>query len=234
MNWPSQPMRIHSESTQRSGANRQLNELGLASAVAHEMRRLLTPAKAYAELALTGPPLSTEASQALVAILKATQACESVLEALVASGGSEESAIADVSSVAHCTGLATQHCTVAAGVHVSMSPTRLSVVLSNLVANGLRACGDSGLVQILADHSSTGNTVLIKVIDSGVGMSPGQVSAATKAFVSFAAGSGIGLALCQHLVEEAGGRMWITSAESRGTCVTLELPAAAADLKRSA
>lgn len=224
-------MRIHSGSTQN--CSRHLNQLGLASAVAHEVRRLLTPAKAYAELALSGPPLSSEASQAVLAILRAAQECDEVLETLVASGGCETST-SNVEAVVRRFGAGAVDCDVPAGCQVSMSPTRLSIVLSNLIANGLRASDASGRIEITASSSSTGNTIQIRVTDRGVGMSPSQLTQAIKPFVSFAAGSGIGLAICQHLVEEAAGRMWIASAEGRGTCVTIELPAAAAELKRSA
>lgn len=214
---------------------RTLSELGLAAAVAHEFRRLLTPAKAYAELALSSSPLSSEASQAVLAILRTTQACEDVLEALVASGGGTDQSSAVVDEVVHRASCENLYVDVPAGLRVAMSPTRLLIVLSNLIANGLRACDSEKSVTISAEHRSTGNTVQIHVSDRGIGMSPDQLRIASKPFVSFAAGSGIGLAICRHLVEEAGGSMWIASTQGRGTCVTVELPAAVAgQLKQSA
>lgn len=222
-------MRIHPGKKQESG--QRLDELGLASAVAHEVRRLLTPARAYAEMALAGPPLSSEASQAVVAILRATEDCESILEALVSGGGTEDSNAADVGAIAHRIDESLS-LDIGVGSWVAMSPARLQIVLSNLVANAKRASKDSTSISISC--CSTGNTAQIRVADRGVGMSPRQLSDATKPFVSFSSGSGLGLAICKHLVEEAGGRMWIASAEGCGTSVTLELPAATAELKKSA
>ncbi len=221
-------MRLHSTSNPQP---RRLNQLGLAAAVAHEVRRLLTPAKAYAELAV-GAPLSTEASQAIAAILRATQGCEAILDSLVTSGGDVLEVPASVAEVAlqlDCENLVLD---IPAPVNVAMSPTRLLMVLSNLVANGSRATASNEPVEIIT--CSTGNTVQIRVTDRGVGMSKGQIQKATNPFVSFSSGSGIGLAICQHLVEEAGGSMWIASAEGRGTCVTVELPAAYSAMKKSA
>jgi len=221
-------MRLHSTSNPQP---RRLNQLGLAAAVAHEVRRLLTPAKAYAELAV-GAPLSTEASQAIAAILRATQGCEAILDSLVTSGGDVievPASVADVAVQLDCENLVLD---IAAPISVAMSPTRLLMVLSNLVANGSRATASNEPVEITT--CSTGNTVQIRVTDRGIGMNSGQIQRATNPFVSFSSGSGIGLAICQHLVEEAGGSMWIASAEGRGTCVTVELPAAPSALKKSA
>lgn len=213
--------------SQQSGykkARRELGELELAAAVAHEVRRLLTPAKAYAELALSAGLLSCEGSQAVVAILRAAQGCDEVLEALVSSGVGSEQGGADVAETARRIENEQVHIEVSCGLMASISPTRLFIVLSNLVANGIRACGPAECVELSASPCSTRNTIEIRVSDRGAGMSPGQLKLATEPFVSFASGSGIGLAICRHLVEDAGGSMLITSMPGRGTCVTVELP----------
>jgi signal transduction histidine kinase len=207
-----------------------LGEIGLAAAVAHEVRRLLTPARGYAELALESEGLTPHARKALLSLLHAASETESVLGALtVPRADTSNAAVGDVVSTMDGVDVAiSPYC------DVQVSPARLGIIIQNLVQNGRRAQRDSGNITVRA-HRSTGNTVLIQVEDNGVGMTSEQAAAATQPFVSFNASSGMGLAICRYLVEEAGGTLRIASKAGHGTCVSVELPAAeAADKAKAA
>jgi signal transduction histidine kinase len=46
------------------------------------------------------------------------------------------------------------------------------------------------------------------------------------AYTTKPVGNGLGLYICKGIVERAGGRLTLESAEGRGTTVTISLPAA--------
>lgn len=204
-----------------------LCDIALAAAVAHEVRRVLTPASGYAQLAIEAGGLGAEADRALRALLAACQDAQDVLEALTSTSGSESVAdVADiVSQVAGIKTAIPPHCLAA------ISGSKLRIVIENLVRNARRA-QDGGDVQVTC--RSTGNSVRISVDDSGVGMSPDQLAAAVQPFVSFSASTGMGLAICRHIVEAAGGSIRIASSLGRGTSVTIDLPAATPSARKAA
>jgi signal transduction histidine kinase len=202
-------------------ATNQLNQYALAAAVIHEVRRLLTPARAYAELALRQPGLTPDAAKSLAAIIDASRQCNDAMECLVAgrdSGGS--SCPGEYIAALKAPDLVTRASTMS---RVPLSNAALEVVLSNLISNARRASGGS-VIQLHVEQSATGNT-RIAVRDSGVGMAADQALCATTPFVSNSSSSGLGLAICRHLVETAGGKLTIVSKPGVGTEVSVELSA---------
>ena len=78
-----------------------------------------------------------------------------------------------------------------------------------------------------ADHS-----VSLVVADTGIGMSPDEVTVALEPFGQIEnaitkkyEGAGLGLPLAKRLVEIHGGQLIITSAKGRGTVIRAQLPA---------
>jgi signal transduction histidine kinase len=76
-----------------------------------------------------------------------------------------------------------------------------------------------------------GNTAIFAVADNGIGMDPGQ---AERIFQPFARlhgedeypGTGIGLAVCERIIEQHGGRIWAQSAPGQGSTFRFTLPVA--------
>jgi PAS domain S-box-containing protein len=103
-------------------------------------------------------------------------------------------------------------------------------VLVNLGDNALKFSQPGGVVRIDARMSPAG-TVIIDVIDTGIGMNSEEIDVAFSRFgrVSPAIlshpGTGLGLPLSVDLVKLHGGTLAIDSERGRGTTVTIELPA---------
>ncbi len=109
---------------------------------------------------------------------------------------------------------------------------RLKQVLFNLLSNAGKFTQD-GTVEMDArrEHGRGGDLLVFRVADTGIGMNAGQLEKAFTPFVQGDAsltrrfgGTGLGLALSQHLARVMGGGISVTSAEGRGTTFLVELP----------
>ena len=100
--------------------------------------------------------------------------------------------------------------------------TLLSMLFYNLTDNAIKACRDSGIVQLQWDE----NHILIQ--DNGKGMSPDQLQHITEPFYRTdksrsraEGGAGLGLALCQQIIQMHGWQMQFESQVDVGTKITL-------------
>jgi len=106
---------------------------------------------------------------------------------------------------------------------------KLSWVLSNLIANGLRYTESGGSVSI--STGSHDGKVWLKVADTGPGIAPQIQDFLFERYAQWpvngaAPGSaGLGLAIAKEIVEAHGGRIFVRSTVGKGTCFTIELPA---------
>ncbi|MFD9895751.1 ATP-binding protein [Amycolatopsis sp. NPDC059027] len=112
---------------------------------------------------------------------------------------------------------------------ISADRRRLRQVLINLVTNAIRHNEPDGWV--LVETAETGEGALIRVTDSGPGISP---ELQERLFVPFqrldaeargVPGAGLGLVLARGLTEAMGGTLRLTSTPGTGTCVEVALPA---------
>lgn len=113
---------------------------------------------------------------------------------------------------------------------VRMSPTELTQVLINIVANAAQAVTARGIPdgRVTVGAKAYDRMLEISVRDEGVGITPEVLKRlGTPFFTTRAEGSGVGLAQCQRLVGSAGGRFLIESEPGVGTLVTIILPLAA-------
>ncbi len=109
--------------------------------------------------------------------------------------------------------------------------TRFRQILTNLLGNAVKFA-ERGKVAVEVDVSGTGRqSLLLRVSDTGIGMSPSQQSRLfqtfTQADVSTSrqfGGTGLGLAISKHLAELMGGRITVMSAPGRGSTFTVDIP----------
>ena len=108
--------------------------------------------------------------------------------------------------------------------------SQLIQVLVNLVDNALAHTANGG--GIVAGCASAGELVRLWVTDTGVGIAPEHQARVFDRFYRVDAGrtrteggAGLGLAICQAIVEAHGGTIALASEPGRGTTVDVRLPA---------
>ena len=112
---------------------------------------------------------------------------------------------------------------VAAGLLVSMDRPRMHRVLVNLLVNALEVMPQGGTIHISA--VSGRRSVLLRVRDTGPGISP---EIRDRLFQPFATagkthGVGLGLAFSRQVAIDHGGEIWAESSR-RGACFVIRLP----------
>ena len=106
-------------------------------------------------------------------------------------------------------------------------PVLLAQLLQNLLSNALKFRGDRpARVRLSAQAANGWCTVTVR--DEGIGIAP---EFAQKIFQMFqrlnpaaAPGTGIGLAVCQRIVERHGGKLWVESELGKGASFHFSLP----------
>lgn len=111
-------------------------------------------------------------------------------------------------------------------IELPMERARMERVFLNLIGNALEAMPLGGAVRISA--SIENDSVVVKVEDTGPGISPHIRSQLFHPFVSAGKrnGLGLGLALSRQTVLDHGGDMWADSEPDSGACFRIRLPLA--------
>jgi len=120
--------------------------------------------------------------------------------------------------------------TLAAGLgEVNLDHTKLQQVLLNLVGNACKFT-DKGCIEVAAS-AGAGDTIVIDVRDSGIGMSEEQQGRLfqefTQADVSTTrryGGTGLGLAISKRLCQMMNGTITVSSEPGKGSTFSVQLP----------
>lgn len=106
---------------------------------------------------------------------------------------------------------------------------QLRQLMENLLSNAIKFHSERPLEVTVKAHKEE-KTVTVTVQDNGVGIPVAQREFVFGMFRRLhnreVSGNGIGLAMCQKIVERHGGRIWITGDGTQGTCVHFTHPAA--------
>jgi heavy metal sensor kinase len=114
-------------------------------------------------------------------------------------------------------------------VTVEADPEQLYQLITNLLTNAIRYNRTDGRVDL--EIASDGRFAIIRVIDTGVGIPPGELPRifdrfyrVDKARSRAEGGCGLGLAICQTIVETHHGQISATSLPGSGTTIEVRLP----------
>jgi C4-dicarboxylate-specific signal transduction histidine kinase len=107
---------------------------------------------------------------------------------------------------------------------------QLQQVVLNLILNGIEAMQSvrPRVLKIQTDQTKPG-MIRVSIEDTGTGIDPSNLDRIFKPlFTTKATGMGMGLFICQSIIESHGGRIWATAAPNRGSVFQFELPISSA------
>ena len=103
----------------------------------------------------------------------------------------------------------------------------------NLLSNAIKfsAAGGRIVIEVLEERPASGGPALCcKITDGGPGIPDGELTAIFDKFVQSsttktgAGGTGLGLPICQKIIEAHGGRIWAENAKPKGAVFTFVIP----------
>lgn len=101
----------------------------------------------------------------------------------------------------------------------------LEQVFLNLISNAIRAMKYGGELYITTSFDSTRKGIIIKFKDTGVGIPEGNLKKIFKPFfTTYKEGIGLGLSICQNIINEHKGNISVESKLGKGTIFTIFLP----------
>ncbi len=103
--------------------------------------------------------------------------------------------------------------------------THMNRLFTNLMANAVEACHDHEGCKIVINEERRGHSIIITVQDNGEGIPADMQSKIfTPNFTTKTSGTGLGLAMCKSIVEQAQGHIWFETEEGVGTTFFVQLP----------
>jgi len=115
------------------------------------------------------------------------------------------------------------------GIQVYTDRETFSIILRNLVLNGIKYTKEGGVVTASASHDS--DNVVISISDTGIGMAPEVIGKLFKIEESFTTqgtgnevGTGLGLIICKEFAEINKGSIKVESTLGKGTAFIITLP----------
>jgi PAS domain S-box-containing protein len=106
-------------------------------------------------------------------------------------------------------------------------PGKINQVIMNLLANAIEACPQGGKATVRTELSPEGDAVLMSVIDTGQGISPGVLDRIFDPFFTtkpVGQGTGLGLSISYGIVRAHGGEISVQSEPGQGATFTVRLP----------
>jgi two-component system, NtrC family, nitrogen regulation sensor histidine kinase NtrY len=103
--------------------------------------------------------------------------------------------------------------------------THMNRLFTNLLTNAVDACANEEKCLIKIKEEANDGHVLIQVKDNGEGIPEETRSKIfVPNFTTKTSGTGLGLAMCKSIVEQAGGDIWFETETDKGTTFFVQLP----------
>jgi len=216
---------------------KQLNSIGqLAATIAHEIRNPITVVKGFAQLIdEKNNNLNDDEKFYIETILTELEYTEMIINDFLSLSKPQTEQMHILSlheELQKVTDLLTSFAN-QYNTHISLNIKKqlfikinridLKQLLVNIIKNGVEAMDQPGIITI--DLFSDKDMALIKITDSGIGMSKEQVERLGTPFYSLKdRGTGIGLTVCYNIIQKYKGEIIVISEPNVGTTFYIYLP----------
>ena len=217
----------------------------LSGGVAHEINNPLTAILTNVQMLLmfAEDEDAKMDKESLQMIEEATQRCRTIVQKLMTYAKkpleSEEVSVTDLSEVLNKTISFIRYQLEQDGLEISVeakkglysvqgNPNELEQVLTNLILNARDAmlvAKKSGGIHIKLSRSD--RQINLKIKDKGMGMSKDIIAKIFDPFYTtkdVGKGLGLGLSICQSIMEKCGGKILVVSEPGKGSTFTIQLP----------
>jgi len=110
-------------------------------------------------------------------------------------------------------------------IMVEADKTQMNRLFTNLFTNAVQACRQNDNCKIVVDENLEAGKILISIKDNGEGIPADMLDKIfVPNFTTKSSGTGLGLAMCKGIVEQAKGRIWFETELGVGTAFFVELP----------
>jgi signal transduction histidine kinase len=111
-------------------------------------------------------------------------------------------------------------------MNAPLTQAQLQQVILNLVMNAIESMSliQTRVLRIKTELSQS-NTVRVSIEDTGTGIEPSDVARIFKPmFTTKERGMGMGLSICQSIIEKHDGRIWVSPGANGGSIFQFEVP----------
>lgn len=103
--------------------------------------------------------------------------------------------------------------------------TQMNRLFTNLIANAVEACNGKTACNLSVDEMREDGVIRVSIKDNGEGI-PAEMQSKifVPNFTTKTSGTGLGLAMCKGIAEQAKGKIWFDTEMGKGTTFHVELP----------
>lgn len=110
-------------------------------------------------------------------------------------------------------------------INMRVDKTHMNRLFTNLLSNAVDACSEREKCAVTISEKIEDDSIIVAVHDNGDGIPEEMKSKIfTPNFTTKTSGTGLGLAMCKGIVEQAGGHIWFQTKEGEGTTFFVQLP----------
>lgn len=208
----------------------------LAASFAHEIRNPLTTIYGFIQLFHKNEISETHKDEYLQVMLQELERAQFIIDDYISLGKPQNNVIKDSIDIRLIVNQVINNISPLASLHnieikssindslsINANADKIKQCLINIIKNGIEAMANGGMLRINVKKGK--NSIVIEIIDSGIGMSPKEIKRIAMPFYSLKAeGTGLGTMIAYGIIKELNGDIEIKSEKGKGTCFSIIFP----------